>query len=740
MHPDWENEVRRLEIVKRIIGSELLERTRNSDEYRKQMRLINKEMWEGAGALSGLSTLDETPTFIQDIALLKRNISEQSENSRKVKMLERQINSPYFGRFDFREDNWDTESFYIGIYGLRRADTGEILIYDWRAPVSSMFYDYEPGRALYECPSGYIEGELVLKRQYRIEEGRLILMFDSNVAIEDNILQDILAGSSNNRMKTIVSTIQREQNRAIRYEGKRVIAVQGPAGSGKTSIALHRAAYLLYRYRDNLKAENISLFTPNGAFSKYISTVLPELGEDDLHCITLVELAQDVLGNLFKKYESYAEMMEWQLTRKCSDELSSRWESMHFKTSKQFATVLERFAETFENSIMQFDEIRDGDIVFADKEELEELFHNSYHHMPLTKRLSRMELVVTTRIKEYEKQRRQEIREELANSTEYISNSEIKVLSRRKVTRELEKVKNDVVNMLSINIASLYCMLFEDFAVWNSCGGTLSDETRRNTVNTLKGGILYYEDQAPILYLMVLLGMIDPGKEIKHVIIDEAQDYSEVAFKLFSQLYSHCTVTLLGDLNQNINPVSGIGNLRSAGELTDTKNFEYIELDKSYRSTVEIMEFASRIISSKTIPFGRSGKVPEIVTAETMKAVCNLIIGYVNGIKDKKFRSIAIICRTLSGCHQVYKYLKKELSANLITNGDNEIPSGIIVIPSYLTKGLEFDIVIAVVLSADEYMFNEEQLFYTVCTRALHRLEIFGVEKAGILEKIATLC
>jgi len=180
--------------------------------------------------------------------------------------------------------------------------------------------------------------------------------------------------------------------------------------------------------------------------------------------------------------------------------------------------------------------------------------------------------------------------------------------------------------------------------------------------------------------------------------------------------------------------------LRSAGELTDTKNFEYIELDKSYRSTVEIMEFASRIISSKTIPFGRSGKVPEIVTAETMKAVCNLIIGYVNGIKDKKFRSIAIICRTLSGCHQVYKYLKKELSANLITNGDNEIPSGIIVIPSYLTKGLEFDIVIAVVLSADEYMFNEEQLFYTVCTRALHRLEIFGVEKAGILEKIATLC
>ena len=190
MHPEWENECKRLESVKQVIESELMKRRNNANKYRNQMREINKEMWESVGALSGIQTLEETPTFLQEISLLKRSLSDASENSKRIKMLERQLNSPYFSRIDFREDNYDTESFYIGIYGFRKEDTGEILIYDWRAPVSSMFYDYEPGRAQYKSPSGYIEGELLLKRQYRIEKGKLILMFDSNIAIEDDILGD----------------------------------------------------------------------------------------------------------------------------------------------------------------------------------------------------------------------------------------------------------------------------------------------------------------------------------------------------------------------------------------------------------------------------------------------------------------------------------------------------------------------------------------------------------------------
>ena len=737
MHPEWENECKRLDAVKQVIESELMHRRNKTNKYKKQMREINKEMWDSVGVLSGIQTIDETPTFIQEVSLLKRNLSDASENSRRIKMLERQLNSPYFSRIDFREDNYGTESFYIGIYGFRKEDTGEILIYDWRAPVSSMFYDYEPGRALYDSPSGYIEGELLLKRQYRIEKGKLILVFDSSIAIEDDILQDIFARSANNRMKTIVSTIQRELNQAIRYEGKRVIAVQGPAGSGKTSIALHRAAYLLYRHRDSIRSENICLYTPNGVFTEYISSVLPELGEENLYNITLTGLTEKILGSTFKKYESFSEMMELQLLHKHTNKMESRVQGISFKASKQFVSVLEKFANVFENDIIKFEGIRLGDHFFTDKKELEELFYRSYHHMPLAKRLSRMKHLITTRVKEFEKRRKREIINELSNSDEYIDASEIKAISRIKVMRELEKINRDIENMFSINIRMLYRMLFEDSEIWNTCGGVLSEDARSNTIDALDAGILCYEDQAPILYLMTLLGMIDPDTEIKHVIIDEAQDYSQVAFKLFSRLYSHCAITLLGDMNQNINPVSGIGNLRLAGELIDPESIEFFELNKSYRSTLEIMEFASRIIPTKTISFGRNGKIPEVITGITIKDVCDLIVDYIRGIENEKFQSIAVICHTLNNCYQVYKHLGNNLSVNLITGRDNEIPPGIVVIPSYLAKGLEFDVVIATVLSDDEYMTDEDQLFYTVCTRALHRLEIFAVEKAEILRKIS---
>lgn len=786
MHLDWEYEVNRLELVKQAIERELRIRKRKKEEYKKQMQVINKDMWEEVGALSGFSSIDEIPTFIQDINMLKQNLLSASENNKRIKMLERLLYSPYFCRIDFKEDNSDTESFYIGVYGFRKGDTGEILIYDWRAPVSSMFYDYEPGRASYKSPSGYIEGELTLKRQYRIENGQLLLMFDSAIPIEDEILQEILASNTNNRMKIIVSTIQKEQNKAIRYEGKRVLAVQGPAGCGKTSIALHRAAYMLYHHRDNLKSENIYLFTPNGVFAKYVSTVLPDLGEDELNCVTLSKLTQKILGDVFKRYESYAEMMEWQLSQKNLGGLGYRGESIRYKTSKEFAAVLERFVEILENKVMQFRDIKCGDVVFAKKEELEELFHNSYRHMPIVRRLARMKMLVARRMEEYKNKKQEKIMETLSKSTEYYSPSEMKILSRIKVIRELEGTKKEVKEMLSVNIAKDYRMLFEDDTIWNLCGGNLSEEARRFTIEALENGILYYEDQPPILYLMALLGMIKGSDEIKHVIIDEAQDYSEVAFKLFSKLYSSCTITLLGDINQNISPVSGIGSLKYAGELIDPDNFEYIELDKSYRSTVEIMEFASRIIDSKVIPYGRNGKVPEILTAGTAEAVCGLIGEHIKKMKEENYRMIAVICRTLSDCCKVYEYLggsnscgcshkescgdgychednhechcdvqedvsgdgsqgkgqgkdiKVDVPVNLIVHEDDEFPAGVIVIPSYLAKGLEFDAVIAAVLSEDEYITDEDQLFYTVCTRALHRLVVCSVENAGILKKLSS--
>jgi DNA helicase-2/ATP-dependent DNA helicase PcrA len=309
--------------------------------------------------------------------------------------------------------------------------------------------------------------------------------------------------------------------------------------------------------------------------------------------------------------------------------------------------VLEKLVEVFENKIIGFNDIRSGHVVFAAKKELEELFNKSYSDMPIAKRLSLMETRVSARVKEYEKQRQREIMKELENNGEYMDNDEIKARSFLLVSSELEPVKREIKKMLSFDITVLYRTLFEDLMVWDTCGGVLLDEARAFTVDSLNIGILYYEDQAPILYLMFLLGMSDPDKETGHVIIDEAQDYSEVAFKLFSRLYPKCSITLLGDLAQNINPFIGIGSLQRAGEILAGEDYEYFELDKSYRSTVEIMEFASRVIPANISFFGRSGQAPAIVTSESIEEICELIPNFIREMKAEGLNSIAVICRTL---------------------------------------------------------------------------------------------
>lgn len=747
MHYDWDNEVKWFEHVEEIITEELEKKAGKDINYTNMMRTLNKEMWEDVGPLSGHSTFFKIPAFLQEINLLKNNSKSMALNKNEIKKLERQISAPYFGRIDFKEADCPAEIIYIGIYGLRRSSNNEVIIYDWRAPICSIFYDYEPGTASYECPAGIIEGKLLLKRQYRIENGRIVLMFDSSAAIEDRILQDILAGSADTRMKTIVNTIQREQNHAIRCSNRRILSVQGAAGSGKTSIALHRAAYLLYRDRNSIKTENIRLFTPNGIFANYISNILPELGEDEIPGSTLTGLVQGILGDICKRYETYPEMMEWQLLQKNSSSQGSRMECMEFKASAAFVCILESYAKYFENNIIHFEDIIAGDTLLVSGQELTELFFDSYTLLPVAKRLSRMELHVMKKVDEYAKIMRQEKVLELANSGEYVDGTEMKTRSRMIIAGEMEPVIKKVKFMLSIDIRKAYLTLLSDSEVWNACVANLSNKDEGNyhpeffdmiaksTANTLENGILPYEDQSPVLYLMHLLGMLDAESEVKHLIIDEAQDYSYITYKLFSKIYPECGITLLGDACQNINPANGIGNMKLAGELLDSNSLEYIELEKSYRSTIEIMNFASKVYPAKAMPFGRHGKTPEIMKSATIEGVCGLILDCANSARADDYASIAVICRTAEDCMYVYHKLDGNIQVTLVKSGDDDLQKGIVVIPSYLAKGLEFDAVIAAVLSADEYASGEDQLFYTVCTRALHRLDVCSVAGAGILRK-----
>lgn len=733
MHTDWKNELEKLEFVKEAIAIDLEGKINSEETIRKEMREINKDMWEQAGALSGQSTLEEAPTYLQGVMMLKQKMLTSDENKKRIYRLRKQLVSPYFCRIDYKEDDYILEKIYIGTYGLRIDETGEILIYDWRAPISGIFYDYEPGRVMYESPSGIINGELFLKRQYRIEKGHLIIMFDSNISIDDNILQDILAQSSNNKMKTIVSTIQREQNRAIRYEGKRIMVVQGPAGSGKTSIALHRAAYLLYRYKDNIKSENILLYTPNTAFIEYISSVLPELGEEELKCITLVNYAKKILGAKINKYESYSEMMEWKLAN--SNGQSNRFKTSKFKASKEFVDLLERFLELYEKEIISFEDIRNKDYIFMKKGEIEELFYETFKLMPVYKRLLRIKNIISIKIAEYEKVMRKNVSAELADDSQYISNSERNAVSRIKIKKDIKNTVDNIDELFSINIIDIYIKLFKESYKWGYFENLLSDKAVSDSLNSLENNILFYEDQAPILYLMVSLGMIDSDRNIKHIIIDEAQDYSVIAFKLFSKLYNDCNITILGDVNQNINSLHGIGSLELTGAIMDKENYEYIVLNKSYRSTLEIMNFASKILPANTVPYGRNGQEPAVIIKNNHQDLCQEIIEHIKNL-EKKYNSIAVICRTLADCNILISYFADNINARLINSGDEEILAGINIMPSYLSKGMEFDVVIATILFENDYICNEDELFYTVCTRALHVLDIYALENTKILKKL----
>jgi len=726
-------EVARIKAVKEIIAEELVDRIKKSDELQSYMRSINKEMWDESGGL-GYDVLELT-TYMQYISLLKQNVSDISENKKRILMLERQYKSPYFCRIDFKEDGYETESFYIGIYGFRKANTIETLIYDWRAPISSLFYDYELGPASYKCPSGNIEGELLLKRQFRIENGELKLMFDSNIAIEDDILQDILAQNTDSRMKTIVSTIQKEQNSAIRYDGKKVLVVSGPAGSGKTSIALHRAAYLLYRHRNNLKAENIVLFAPNEAFTDYISNVLPELGEENIKYHTFTTLVMRILGNKFIKYESYDEYMEAILLGKSSAQKDKRLNIIRFKASKEFVNIIEKYVYELEHAYYVFRDISVSDQLFADKNELEKLYHVDFSDMPIAKRLAQINFMIKSRINDYEPHRQKQIEKSLEINSDYGS-SERKAISRIKVTRELESCRKDIDEICSLDIVSLYKNLFSDYMVKNMDSDSMPSDIVKFTLEALDDGLLLYEDQAPMLYMMSLLGMIEPDKKTKHVIIDEAQDYSEAMYKFLFHMYSGSNMAILGDPRQNINSYGSIGDLRELNNILNN-DLDFLSLSKSYRSTQEISEFASHIIKSDYEFFGRHGMEPTIISSNTLDELAKSVTDYLNNIQSDDFNRIAVICRSAKDCRQIYDKIKDDLDAELITESNEQIPSGIIIIPSYLTKGLEFDLVAVVISSIDDYTFDEDTLLYTVCTRALHRLDIFAIKGAKILDKLS---
>ena len=735
----WEFEKSRLEKVLEQIDMKLKSAEESAGKVRNEVVSIQKSMWDNVNPTPG-GDLDDLANIWQFQTDIEREGRKALFAAALVKKLERMRKTPYFGRIDFKEDgSVKEEKLYIGIASLIEEKTHESLVYDWRAPVASMFYDYETGRASYECPVGKIEGEILLKRQYRIWQGKIDCMFDCSLKIDDEILQEILSKSADSRMKVIVTSIQREQNRIIRDDLHRLVVVQGPAGSGKTSIALHRIAYLLYRHRDQVLSDNIVIFSPNGIFNDYISNVLPELGEENMHRTTFMEYAGWILGDRFKT-EDMGGQMEYMLTGRKLSGYQGRMEGIKYKASTAFVKALKSYLKYYEEN-KAFEDIEYNGVIIEAKEEIHEFFIDGLRFLPPEKRLLKIRNRLVSKLEPFIKERIEQLMLELADTGEYIDKVEIKGRSTFIAREEFRLLREKIDKMTRLDLMECYIELFNDKDLfYRLSDGRIPeafDEICRFTISNISSGKASFEDVGPLLFLNGLLSGVSGPGNIKHVIIDEVQDYTPVQFEVFRQLFSHCSMTMLGDMNQSINPYMNIGEYKTIMDILGFNPSLAISLSKSYRSTKQITEFCRElpVWKDETEYVNRDGELPRIFCLKDEEALLDSLEKNIALLKANGSKSIAVICRTAAYSFHVYEKLSCFMQARLVEEDTTEFiaENAVSIIPSYLAKGLEFDAVLVLCANSDEYADEtERKLFYTCCTRALHRLHIYGVGKLPV--------
>lgn len=603
----------------------------------------------------------------------------------KKRKLHKLLTSPYFARIDFASGQAEATPLYIGIYSFA-GDPNPI--YDWRAPISSMFYDFELGDAEYQTPSGKVRGKLLLKRQYRIRDGKMEFMIENSLNIQDEVLQKELSKSSDDKMRNIVATIQRDQNAVIRNESAQVMIIQGVAGSGKTSIALHRVAFLLYRFRDTIKSKDVLIISPNKVFADYISNVLPELGEEHIPELAIDELAADLLGSQFP-FQTFFQQVNSLLENR--DEAFV--ERIRFKSTVEFLGKLNRYFIHVANHYFDAKEIRVAGIIVPGPFILEKF--RSYHRMPLLKRMP-------------------EVTRDIVNHVRNEANRKLN-------GHEKARIWEAIPRMFRFNnVFDLY----RDFFKWMKA---------EQMIKYSPGGNLEYADVFPLIYCKIRLEGMHTYDHVKHLLVDEMQDYTPVQYAVVSRIF-HCRKTILGDASQTVNPYSA----SSAETIEEVfPQGDVVKLFRSYRSTIEITAFAQKIRRNPDlIPMERHGAQPAMVSFVTEAEELAGIVELVHEFRSSGSRSLGVICKTQNQAKHVHHALKT-LGAHLLTADSVTFREGIVVTNAHVAKGLEFDEVIVPFVSRSNYHTDiDRSMLYIACTRAMHKLTItYATEISAILKE-----
>lgn len=664
------------------------------EKLKERIHGINITLAEGAKEVEDMhdyywenyTEMDEYgyENFDNQQALLNQVNSNNEQLLLKQRFL-KMLDSPYFGRVDFKFDDEDEpESFYIGIGNFSKEAGAVPLVYDWRAPISSLFYDFDKGGAYYNAPGGKMEGEITSKWQYKIRNGKMIYAFESDVKIDDDVLKQELGSNGDVKLKNIVRTIQKEQNAIIRNMEDKIMVIQGAAGSGKTSVALHRIAYILYHNRDTVKASNILILSPNGVFADYISHILPELGEENIMEMSFDIFAYKELSDTINDCEDRYDQIEKELAGNVGNDLYKS------KQSKEYIEKLNGYVLELEDSLMRFHDFRFHGIEKS-SQDIMELFYNKFPDIPL---LKRMDVVMEYIVDEYE----------TLTGKDLVDDDRAVIESRfRKMYKTM-----DLYTIYNWFLAD------EGYPVLPQ----VSYEQRK----------LRYEDLYPMLYLRYqLYGRSTRHGSVKHLVIDEMQDYSYLQYTILELLFK-CRMTILGDKSQTMEEHEQ--DVTKFLPKIFGKNIKMISMNKSYRNTVEIASYANSLSGlSQMELFERHGEpVENIICSSAKEALDNVILRLKlvkNGDEDG-FETAAVIMMTEAEAKEAYDYLSGKLDEDLISYVDrnsSRFRKGLVVTTFYCAKGLEFDQVFSLHKVSDNRPIHR-QAEYICATRALHRLHV----------------
>ena len=638
----------------------------------EDLKEFKKLAWKESQTLD----VEESTSLREEAETEEARTYKKGEYYKKLKQIEKK---PYFASIVFKDSDNEIFNIYISLTYLKDKKLNNIL-YDWRSPICSLFYDYEVGECSYEAPGGTIKGELKRKRQYKIENNELIGVFDNSLNIDDEFLQSVLAEESSDKMKNVVNTIQQEQNQVIRNLDDNNLIVNGIAGSGKTTVALHRIAFLLYRIKD-LSSKDILIFSPNNIFSDYISEVLPSLGESNTLQTTFdgylsyqldeykeIESYTDFVANFYKDYDINKELIKYKQSDRIINDIN-----LYLDNYLVNASFTKNITENIKNKVS--------------KEDLNNYLHNKYYKFPLYERIDEMAQKLSEEFYKGSSKKKEAFTKLLKNSSNFY-----KPIS--DIVIDFFKSKYAKINIPDKELKFMF-----------------------------KSKTISYENALIYSYFKGILEGFPYESTIKHVVIDEAQDYNYLQYLIISKIFKKANFTILGDINQNINPYYKYESLDRLKELLEGST-KYIELTKTYRSSPEIIAYTNKILNLNHVSAIRESNNKPIVIRKDIDLKYQLIDD-INTLQDT-YKKIAVICKDDQECNYIYDLIKDDVNISLLDKDSRVYKDDLIVIPAYLSKGLEFDAVIVYNNRTHPYKKNERNLLYVSCTRAQHELYIYN--------------